>query len=88
MICSSSLEKVLFDTTFIHFEGKGGEFGERSHSKSHRPDPNQMIIGVLVNNNGIPLCCEMWPVNTADATTFLPIIESIKNGLMFTIFVS
>ncbi len=74
----SGLEMVFFDTTSIHFEGEGDTLGERGHSKSHRPDLNQMIIGVLMDDNGIPLCCEMWPGNTADVTTFLPIIESIK----------
>ncbi len=74
----SGLEMVFFDTTSIHFEGEGGSLAAKGHSKSHRPDLNQMVIGVLMSNNGMPLCCEMWPGNTADITTFLPIIESIK----------
>jgi len=75
----SSLEMVFFDTSSIYFEGEGGDkFGNRGFSKDHRPDLKQMIIGVLMDNTGTPLCCEMWPGNVADVTTLIPIIESIK----------
>ncbi|MDO9576314.1 MAG: IS1634 family transposase [Candidatus Cloacimonadales bacterium] len=76
----SSLEMVFFDTTSIYFEGEGGEtLGRNGHSKDHRPDLKQMIIGVLMDNTGTPLCCEMWPGNIADVTTLIPITESVRN---------
>lgn len=76
----SSLEMVFFDTTSIYFEGEGGEtLGRNGHSKDHRPDLKQMIIGVLMDNTGMPLCCEIWPGNIADVTTLIPITESVRN---------
>jgi len=76
----SSLEMVFFDTTSIYFEGEGGDtLGKNGHSKDHRPDLKQMIIGVLMDNTGTPLCCEMWPGNIADVTTLIPIMEIIRN---------
>ena len=75
----SSLEMVFFDTTSIYFEGDGGDkIGTYGHSKDHRPNLKQMIVGVLMTNTGMPLCCEMWPGNIADVTTLIPIIEGIK----------
>lgn len=74
----SGLEMVFFDTTSLHFEGNGGELGEHGHSKNNRPDLKQMIIAVLLDNTGMPLCCEMWPGNTADVTTLIPVIENVK----------
>jgi transposase len=74
----SGLEMVFFDTTSIHFEGEGGNLGEHGHSKNNRPDLKQMIIAVLINESGFPLCCEMWPGNIADVTTLIPIIENVK----------
>ena len=75
----SSLEMVFFDTTSIYFEGEGGDkIGTYGHSKDNRPDLKQMIVGVLMNNTGMPLCCEMWPGNIADVKTLIPIIESVK----------
>jgi len=76
----SGLNVVFFDTTSIYFEGEGGDtLGKRGHSKDHRPDLNQMIVGVVLDDNGMPLCCEMWPGNTTDVKTLLPIIERIRS---------
>ena len=75
----SSLEMVFFDTTSIYFEGGGGDkIGALGFSKDNRPDLKQMIVGVLMDDTGMPLCCEMWPGNIADVTTLIPIIEGIK----------
>ena len=76
----SALDIVFFDTTSIYFEGEGGEtFGERGHSKDHRPDLNQMIVGVILDNAGNPVCCEMWPGNTTDVKSLIPVVERIRS---------
>ena len=75
----SSLDLVFLDTTSIYFEGEGGEeLGKRGFSKDHRPDLKQMVVGVVLDNNGTPLCSEMWPGNTADVETLLPVVERIR----------
>jgi transposase len=75
----SELELVFFDTTSIYFEGGGGaHFGHRGFSKDHRPDLLQMVVGALLDGNGRPICCEMWPGNTADVTTLLPVVERMR----------
>jgi len=76
----SSLDLVFLDTTSIYFEGEGGQdLGERGFSKDHRPDLKQMVVGVVLDNNGTPLCSEIWPGNTADVETLLPVVERIRN---------
>ena len=76
----SSLDLVFFDTTSIYFEGLGGEeMGCLGHSKDHRPDLNQMIVGAVMDGNGNPICCELWPGNTTDVKTLLPVTDRIKN---------
>lgn len=76
----SNLELVFFDTTSIYFEGGGGEsIGQNGHSKDHRADLKQMIVGVVIDDNGNPICCEMWPGNTTDVKTLIPVIERIRN---------
>ena len=75
----SSLNVVFFDTTSLYFEGEGGEtLGERGHSKDHRPDLKQMIVGVVLDNEGNPICQEMWPGNTPDVTSLVPVMERLK----------
>jgi len=76
----SDLSVVFMDTTSIYFEGEGGAtLGERGHSKDYRPHLNQMIVGVIIDQEGRPICSEMWPGNTADVTTLIPVIERLRN---------
>ena len=75
----SDLDLVFFDTTSIYFEGEGGEtLGERGHSKDHRPDLKQMVVGMVLDRNGDPVCSELWPGNTADVKSLVPIVERLK----------
>lgn len=76
----TDLDLVFLDTTALYFEGEGGKtIGERGHSKDHRPDLNQMVVGALLDDRGRPIACEMWPGNTADVTSTIPIITRLKN---------
>ena len=70
---------MFFDTTSIYFEGEGGaELGEFGHSKDHRPDCKQMIVGVVLDGEGRPLCCELWPGNVTDVKTMIPIVDRMQ----------
>jgi len=75
----SGLDLVFFDTTSIYFEGNGGEtLGKKGLSKDHRPDLNQMVVGAVIDDNGKPICCEMWPGNTTDVKTLIPVADKIR----------
>lgn len=76
----TSLDFVFFDTTSIYFEGKGGEtIGNKGYNKDHRPDLNQMVVGAVLDDHGKPICCEMWPGNTTDVKTLIPVTNRIRN---------
>lgn len=75
----TGLDIVFFDTTSIYFEGEGGEtLGQFGHSKDHRPDRKQMVVGAILDDGGRPICCEMWPGNTADVKTLLSVVERLR----------
>ena len=75
----SRLDLVFMDTTSLYFEGAGGQtLGRHGHSKDHRPDLPQMILAVLIDGEGRPVCSEMWPGNTADVTTLIPVIDRLR----------
>ena len=75
----SELELVFFDTTSIYFEGEGGtDLGQYGHSKDHRPDRKQMVIGAVLDGEGRPLCCELWPGNVTDVKTLIPIVDRLR----------
>lgn len=76
----SELSVVFMDTTTLSFEGAGGEtLGAHGHSKDHRPDLKQMVLAVVLDGEGRPLCTEMLPGNTADVTVLLPIIDRLRD---------
>jgi hypothetical protein len=75
----SELSVVFMDTTSLSFAGSGGEsLGERGYSKDHRPDLMQMIVGVVIDADGRPVCSEMWPGNTADVGVLVPVIDRLR----------
>ena len=73
------LDLVFMDTTSLYFEGAGGQtLGRYGYSKDHRPDLRQMILAVVIDGDGRPVCSEMWPGNTADVTTLIPVIDRLR----------
>jgi hypothetical protein len=76
----TDLQLVFFDTTSIYFEGEGGqEIGQRGFSKDHRPDLYQMVVGAVLDGQGRPICCELWPGNTTDVTTLIPVVDRLRS---------
>lgn len=83
------VDLLFFDTTSTYFErdtedpdpadGEDGTPGFRryGHSKDHRKDLPQIVIGLAVTREGIPVRCWCWPGNTADQA----ILPEVRNGL-------
>jgi len=79
------LDLVFMDTTSLYFEGAGGQtLGRHGFSKDHRPDLRQMILAVVIDGDGHPVCSEMWPGNTADVTTLIPVIDRLRSRFAIT----
>jgi Transposase DDE domain len=80
----NALGIVLYDTTSLYFEGNGGTLGQFGHSKDHRPDLRQVILAVVVDAEGRPILSELWPGNTTDVTTLLPVIARLKQRFLIS----
>jgi hypothetical protein len=68
-LLSLEVDLVYFDTTCTYFEldlpsDKGEPLRRYGHSKDHRPDRPQTVIGLAVTRTGIPIRCWVWPGNT------------------------
>lgn len=74
----TGLRLVFLDTTSIYFEGEGGDIGQRGYSKDHRPDLNQVVVAVVMDDEGRPVCCEILPGNTADIKTLVPVVDRLR----------
>jgi transposase len=76
------VDLLFFDTTSTYFERDAPERGDGAfrvygHSKDHRPDLPQIVIGLAVTREGIPVRVWCWPGNTNDMT----VIPEVKDGL-------
>ena len=75
----SSLDLVFVDTTSLYVHGAGGTtLGRHGHSRDHRPDLKQLVVGMVLDGEGRPVCTELWPGNVTDVTTLIPIVDRLK----------
>jgi transposase len=72
------VDLLFLDTTSSFFQ-RDGEDGVRrlGHSKDHRPDLPQIVIGLAVTREGIPVRVWCWPGNTNDQT----VLQQVKDDL-------
>jgi hypothetical protein len=76
------VDLLFFDTTSTYFERDEPESGTGAfrvfgHSKDHRPDLPQIVIGLAVTREGIPVRVWCWPGNTND----MSVIGEVKDDL-------
>jgi Transposase DDE domain len=85
------VDLLFFDTTSTYFERDEEEqdvvdedgnvirqaFRVRGHSKDHRPDLPQVVIGMAVTRTGIPIRVWCWPGNSSDQE----LIRQVKDDL-------
>lgn len=78
------VDVLLFDTTSTYFERDAEEEGDDAfrcygHSKDHRKDLPQVVIGLAVTKEGIPVRCWCWPGNTTDVTVLPQVKDDLRN---------
>jgi len=72
------VDLLFFDTTTTYAECEEEDDLRRyGHSKDSRPDRPQIVIGLAVTKEGLPVRCWVLPGNTADMTT----VERVKSDL-------
>jgi transposase len=84
------LTLVLYDVTTLYFEvQEADEYRKPGLSKERRLEP-QIIIGLLVDQNGFPLGLQSFEGNKAETKTLLPVIQDFlkQNGLTKTTIVA
>lgn len=90
-LLNADVDLIFYDTTSLHFEtdredpdGLGGDDEEpvrglrkRGYSKNGRSDVPQIVVGLAVTREGLPVRSWVFPGNQSDATT----IEQVKRDL-------
>ncbi|MBI5196383.1 MAG: IS1634 family transposase [Nitrospirae bacterium] len=79
---NQELDIVMFDTTSIKYWGEGKKIGilQYGYSKEKRGDLKQLIVGILMTKDGLPVAVETFPGNTSDLKSFLFVLEKLKNN--------
>jgi transposase len=75
----TTLDMVFFDTTSIYFEGQGGEsMGQHGFNKDHRPDLKQLVVGMVLDDTGTPICSQILQGNATDVKSLLPVRARLR----------
>ena len=76
---NQELDLVFFDTTSAYFEAEGtSELRRYGYSRDKRPDRTQVVIGLLLRSDGVPIAHEVFPGDAADVEACLQQITSCK----------
>jgi len=70
---------VFYDVTTLYFETfKADDFRKPGFSKDNKPNQSQIVVGLVVNKDGFPVAYELFPGNTFEGHTLIPIIKDFK----------
>jgi hypothetical protein len=72
----------LYDITSSYFEGRLAELARFGYSRDHRGDRKQIVIGLVTDSDGLPLCVEVFEGNTRDSSTVIGKINDLKKRFM------
>lgn len=72
------LNLVFYDLTSVYFEGLKCPLAAFGYSRDHRCDARQIVLGLLVTDEGLPIAHEVYTGNTADKSTLAKTVDKLK----------
>ncbi len=76
---SRRMDTVSYDVTNYYFESqKPGEFRLFGYSKEHKNNEVIVVMGLLIDSNGIPVTMRMFPGNTMDQNTLQDSVDELE----------
>lgn len=71
---------AFYDVTTYSFESRSvSEYKDFGLSKDHKVNEVQVVLGLVMDENGIPIDYELFAGNTSEFGTMVPLIKKIKN---------
>lgn len=76
----AEFDVLLYDLTSTYVEGAAEKnpLMRRGYSRDHRPDCEQMVIALIVNQAGFPFSYETFDGNRADVSTMETILRMVE----------
>lgn len=87
---SISVDVVLYDLTTLRFESTRIDLDTLrrfGYSKEKRSDCTQIVLGLLTDAEGIPLCFEAYPGNTFEGNTLEGIVSKMREKFQVRRFI-
>ena len=84
---------VFYDVTSSYFEGERsvGEEDQRryGYSRDHRPERRQIVLGLVLSREGLPLAHHVFPGDRPDKKTVSEVVRDLKErfGIRRAVFV-
>lgn len=85
-----NVDVVLYDLTTLRFESTREDMGDLrrfGYSKEMRTDCTQVVLGLLTDTGGIPLCFEVHPGNTFEGKTLQGIVKKMRGKFSIRRFI-
>lgn len=76
----AEFDVLLYDLTSTYVEGAAEKnpMVRRGYSRDHRPDCEQLVIALIVNNEGFPFSYETFDGNRTDVSTMETILRMVE----------
>src|SRR5580700_2283397 len=76
----AEFDVLLYDLTSTYVEGAAEKnpMVRRGYSRDHRPDCEQLVIALIVNNEGFPFSYEIFDGNRVDVSTMETILRMVE----------
>lgn len=70
---------VFYDVTTLYFEThQSDDFRLNGFSKDNKINQPQILVGLVVNHTGFPVYYELFPGNTFEGHTIIPLVLALK----------
>lgn len=80
-LMNRNLAVAFYDVTTYYFESVSADalknFG---YSKDNKVNQVQVVMGLLIDDHGIPISYELFPGNTNDFKTLVPVMQHLKKS--------
>ncbi len=76
----AEFDVLLYDLTSTYVEGaaENNPMMRRGYSRDHRPDCEQLVMALIVNNEGFPFSYETFDGNRSDVSTMETILRMVE----------
>ena len=76
----AEFDVLLYDltSTFVEGAAEKNPMVRRGYSRDHRPDCEQLVIALIVNNEGFPFSYETFDGNRSDVSTMETILRMVE----------